>query len=131
DRPGCALEDVQLLRAGGQVWDALDGAGARPDDADPLVGQPRQVAVGRPAGVFEVPTGRVEGAPPEDLHPGDRRQLERLEDAGGYHGVLGPDPVTAIGVTHPVRLPPEPLARRNTSVEQCPLDQIELAGDPL
>ena len=93
DRRRRALEDVQLLGGRAEVGHALHRGRAGADDADALVAQAGEVAVGVAAGVVVVPAAGVERVPAERLDAGDRRQLGpvqrpvRHDDEAGAHGV--------------------------------------------
>ena len=101
DAGGRALEYIQLLGGFAEIGHALHRGGAGADDADPLVAQAGEVAVGIAAGVVVVPAAGVEGMALEIADARDPGQLGPVQGPIDHDHEAGADPVVAVGVDDP------------------------------
>ena len=129
DRRRRALEDVQLLGAGAEVRHALHRGGARADDADALVGEPVEAAVGVAAGVVVVPAARVERVALERLDAGDARQLRPVQRPVRHHDEPRAHRVAAVGRDDPATVGVVPAQLGDLGLEAGVAIEVEVLAD--
>ena len=129
DRRRRALEDVEMLGRRAEMRHALHGRRAGADDADALVAQTRQVAVGIAAGVGVVPAAGVERVSRERLDAGDPGQLGSIERPVRHDDEVRLHPVAAVGRDDPARAVLVPAHLGHFRLEARVAVEIVLAAD--
>src|SRR5689334_2504008 len=93
----CALKHVQLLGESGQVRNYLNGGYAGADDSNTLVVQPVEDWFALvPAGVFVIPTGRMENLALEVIEPRHMWHLRCIDRAHRHDDETSSQSVTTI-----------------------------------
>ena len=126
-----ALEDVEVLRRGGQRGHALDATGPGAKKGDDLVRQAGERLVRPTAGVVVVPPRRVERRPGEVLHSRDGGQLHEIEDPDSQHVPAAADHVVVVGADLPSGRFLVPLGPGHSGMEKGVVFEVETVGDRL
>ncbi len=108
---------------------ALHGGSTGADDADALVGEPGQTAIGIAAGVAVIPATGMEAVAPEGLDAGNAGQLWPAERTSGENDEARADPVAAVGLDQPARLLLLPCHPRDDGLKQRALIEAEVTAD--
>ena len=125
------MEDVEVLRRGAQVGDALDRRGPGSDDPDPLVVQAVEPAVSVASGVVVVPAARMEGVPGERLDSRDAGKLGPTQGADRHADEPGANTIGVIRVHVPAGVVFVPTDRRGLGVETGPGVEVVVPPDGL
>ncbi len=123
-----ALEHVDVFGRLRERRQALQPAGARPDQRDNLVTQIGHRLTRPAAGVGVIPSRGVKCRAVEAVHPRDRRQLHQVEDSDGEHVVAAAERVALVGVDRPPLRFVVPYRAGDPGVEEGTRDQIEAVG---
>ena len=127
DRRRRALKYIEFFRVCAEIRHRLNGGRARADDADDLVLQVRQIR----AGVFVVPTRRVERMALERLHARDARQFWFRQRAVCADHELRAHVIAAVGVDVPHLLRFVPHGRRHRRLEHREFVEVVTPRDRL
>src|SRR3569623_2779766 len=108
---------------------ALHGGRAGADDADALVGEPRQPAFRAAAGVAVVPAAGMEAMSFKTPDAGNAGQFWPAERTAGEDNETRADAIAAIGLDQPARRALLPGHPRDDGLKQRTLVKAEVAAD--